>query len=730
MAAEYGRDRMGSVLTPQDHFRGHVPGGTPVWGAQDEPADEMGVDVGPGVAPEEPARPKKRGRSASISEDERAREMGRHQRTEEQDMPASQRVEYEMPEQIPPERAHPSTGVTDPREICRVLRGMLRNFGGNLGDSNLRGRVGDMLRQLGMKTGTQSLTDFGNQVSTGKVSSELFSRIQDKVDEICNAYATGKQHAGTLKYKKTAGVEEFTTPTAPRFMQRIGTPTPRQKTSPGIQAPLEPRPKPAKPRSPARGTTPEPVRPKWATILTPHKPPKFKNTEIEKGWSTYKARISEVGKYHERDLLDNPETYAEYKAVLNSANTLAKRHKFEPVIPKFVKAEDKQNVQDKLKEMLDVIISEQRSVEQDIFDKETEKEKKETMLKQHQTRRARIGGKVRELQSKERNAERRETPRIRRELDAKQREGQRVTDRIHKFENQITAFQREIEALGKDNKDLQHRKPNVLKALKALQRAKPGLDLSGTYSDIQREHDRPGSAPRHLKTPEPKLSAARLRKVAQAGTAASGKKVDSLRRKLLLSTQKHDRARGTLLNFEKIKDSPQKENSRNNLEGLLERLSHRYELQRTDFDGLIGNISRLLPNLRLEKTRSRKIELDNDDRYNLEQILGQMRTELKKSQLIKILQILQISTPKLHSQYRDLVKGHDQAASTKRSHSRALEDALRMHKHAEGFHSGKGMILKLLKPSKPKKARKPRKKKAKKQEVQKELAEPIGPFRF
>ena len=335
---------------------------------------------------------------------------------------------------------------------------------------------------------------------------------------------------------------------------------------------------------------------------------------------------------------------------------------------------------------------------------------------------------MRELQSKERSAERRDTPRIRRELDAKQREGQRVTARIQKFENEITDFQRQIETLTRDNRDLQHRKPNIVKALKRLQKARPGLDLSGTYSDIQREHDIPGSAPRHLKTPKSKPSAAQMRKVAQAGTAASAKKVESARRKLLLSTQKHDRARGTLLNFEKIKHSPQKENSRNNLEGLLERLSHRHELQRTDFNGLIGNIGRLLPNLRLDQYPSKKIELTEDDRSKLERIWGEMRNELRKSQLLKILQILQIPT-ELHSQYSDLVKGHDQAASTKRAHSRALEDARSMHRHAEGFHSGKGTVLKLLKASKPKKARKPRKR-AKKKEAPKEFAEPIGPFRL
>jgi len=718
MAADYVRDQIGSVLTPQPEFKGHAAT-TPVWGAREEQKTEEPEETGMPVDDRHKGGIK-RPRSESIS---KPAEAMKRQRPGTERLATGETLVVD-PATPQPRPAHPFTGVTSPTEMCRMLIGWLENFGGNLSDSNLRGRVADMLRQLGLQTRNQSLVDFGNEVSSGDVSSELLSRIQDKVKEICNPYLTKKQYADPLRDKATRGVDEFGTPIsktpwAPRAKPRTVSPLVR----PGL-------------RTPAPGLTLRPEAPTTGPVpfklpdflVTPHKPPKFRTTEHERQWANYKKRISEVGKYNKKDLIDNPKTYAEYKTNLDKANVLARRWKFEPVIPQFIKKEDKQNVQDKLQEMLEIIVQEQRTVEQKISDTQKEQKKLQKDLDRKQARGTRLGKTIRDLQDQVRTAPRHQTPKLQKDLVSRQKENQNQTRRIYEAENKATAMRRELEELVRNNQELQDRKPGVIEALKELQTAQSGIDLSRAHSALQRQHTVPGSAPRHLQTPEPTHTTDELRKAAMKGPAHTQKKVETLSKQLLESRRKLKGHRQNLVKHETI-ESP-REGTKETIEDLLERYTNRRILDSSGYYGLVQNIHNLIPGYQLRNVREKQLKLNEDDRATLAAILQDMKSRgLKKSQLISILEVLQVPVAtKLRKTYQTLVSVHDGALSKFRDIDDKVKKAQSLHRHAEGFQVGKGKLLKLLKPSR-KKPKKRAKKKAPKKELQ-QVRERIGPFRL
>jgi hypothetical protein len=121
------------------------------------------------------------------------------------------------------------------------------------------------------------------------------------------------------------------------------------------------------------------------------------------------------------------------------------------------------------------------------------------------------------------------------------------------------------------------------------------------------------------------------------------------------------------------------------------------------------------------------VELTDTKRRQMNNILDRMKKKITSSQRVDLLRLLDVNTPK--TQYLDRIRAEfRQAKSALNTSQYKLDEALSLHKHAEGFHSGKGMVLKLLKPSKPKKARKRRAKK--KASNKKPKPEPIGPFRL
>jgi len=155
-------------------------------------------------------------------------------------------------------------------------------------------------------------------------------------------------------------------------------------------------------------------------------------------------------------------------------------------------------------------------------------------------------------------------------------------------------------------------------------------------------------------------------------------------------------------------------------------------IDRGGFGGLIHNISRLLPQLRLGNITGESVRLTEDDRAKFDNLLQLMRTQLQKSQLLDILEILHVNRGQMGIEFDQLKSQDTQEFRKKQTIKQKLREAESLHKQASGFQPGKGMLLKLLKPSKKKRAKKAQSKprqssrEPKKKEVLKH--EPVGPF--
>ena len=300
-------------------------------------------------------------------------------------------------------------------------------------------------------------------------------------------------------------------------------------------------------------------------------------------------------------------------------------------------------------------------------------------------------------------------------------------------ENKVNKLRGSLTEYIRKNKDLEHRKPFVIKRLKQLQTAKPGTDFSDTHSSFQREHDI-SPAPRDkawFDTPKPMFTKTQLRKAAQSGPRATSKKVNDLQKQLTASETKHRTTRRKLEELNRVPETPQKDRSKIDLESLLEKYTHKHMIDSAAFGGIIHNIGKLLPHLRLTGVESRNFKLTDDDRDKLGDILQEMKNEIKTSQLFKILKILQVSTR--HGNQFDQLKGQDtQELRNKQAIRQKHRDAKALHEQASGFQPGKGMLLKLLKASKKKRAPKAQSKprQSSREPKQKEVLkhEPVGPF--
>ena len=292
----------------------------------------------------------------------------------------------------------------------------------------------------------------------------------------------------------------------------------------------------------------------------------------------------------------------------------------------------------------------------------------------------------------------------------------------------MSAIESKLKEFNDEKNTLQHRKAMVEQVQKILPRAKPGIDLSRAHSDIQRDHDRPGSAPRHIRTPV--HTPAQMRKAVEKGPKASEKKVQASQKKHDQISKTHDKLGEQLEIFNRIPASPQKKTVKNELESLLERYTHRKTLDRNGYNDLVQNIDQLMPNIGLQLVRPKNINLTSEDHLKLDRILQEMKPQIKKEQLVSILKVLQVSDMinKDYQTLQSLLKRKDKAARDKRGRGIQLAEARSLHRHAEGFHAGKGKLLKLLKPSK-KRPKKRAKKKAPKKELE-QVRERIGPFRL
>jgi len=714
-ASERARFRIRGV-TPPTSFLGHVEPPSPEPYSEPPPVPQTEERM-----EQDESTRTKRPRTTSISEDIR----GKRHRGEIERMPGGERVE-QLPGEAKPLQEHPGIGDEGPRDICTRLMAEIKKLGADSTNSILKGRVGDMMRKLGKVTGQQRLTNLGNDVdSSATVSSELFQRIQDLVREICSSYLTEKQHAGTLKDKPTRGVEHFDTPIykeplAPHAKPRTVTPLVRRT---GQRAGL-----------PTVGLRPEappegPVPFKLPFELTPQKPPKFNSPEHGNAWITYKHHFSEAGKHNTRDLMNNPETYKEYKEEVRKANRYAEAHNFEPFVPKLIKPEDKDEIQKQLQKMLDVIVSEQRTAEKYIDHKQNKQRLENVILERLTKRVARF---TKEIEQARKAQTRAQTPddkrRAQRTLDAKQRSRSIQEQKQKSQENVLSKINDSLRSYIQKNEALEHRKPFVRKSLKELQTAKLGSDFSGAQSSLQREHDTAPETPHGFQTPKPKHTMKQLRDAAQSGPRATGKKVEALRKKLLASENKHNSTRLRLEEFQKIPESPDKSRSKNDLEALLESYSSKSVIDRAGFDGLIHNIDRLLPQLHLKNIAAKNIRLSDETQLKLDNIWGLMRIQLQKSQLLDILEILQVHRGKVGTEFDQLKSLDTQDFRNKKAIKQKLREAESLHKAGKGFQTGKGTLLKLLKPSKRQKKVRKKPSKAKAKEVT--FAERPGPFRL
>jgi hypothetical protein len=426
--------------------------------------------------------------------------------------------------------------------------------------------------------------------------------------------------------------------------------------------------------------------------------------------------------------MKNPETYAEYLTELKSADVLAKRWNFEPVIPKFVRADEKTDIEAKLKELDKIVLTEQRNMEQDLFDTQTKQDKEEVGLAKSKQVIAGANEKIDILRTEERRKTGTDLKRTQNSIESMRRFIQRQEKRVMISENKISGFRRTLTEIQKNHKTIQNRKKNIQDALKKIKTATPGMDLSRVHSAHQRRHENPpSSAPRRLETPQPTHSARQLRGAARSGPAATSKKVDALQKKKNQSLAKFEQSQNENKAFETIPDSPVKQTTRHAIEGLLEIYLNKQTLDREGYHALIAHIARLQPTLALKGIEARSVELTDTKRRQMNNILDRMKKKITSSQLVDLLRLLDVNTPK--TQYLDRIRAEFRQAKSALNNSQyKLDEALSLHKHAEGFHSGKGMVLKLLKPSKPKKARKRRAKK--KASNKKPKPEPIGPFRL
>jgi hypothetical protein len=332
-------------------------------------------------------------------------------------------------------------------------------------------------------------------------------------------------------------------PLAPRAKPRTATPLASFEEKPGIRL-LQFRPgNPASGTPPPRprpaGTTPKPVQ-----LITPHKPYKFKNQKMNDAWVTYNSKVSQLGGYSIEHLMKNPETYAEYLTELKSADVLAKRWNFEPVIPKFVRADEKTDIEAKLKELDKIVLTEQRNMEQDLFDTQTKQKKEEQGLTKSKEVIAGANKKIDILRTEERRKTGTDLKRTQNSIESMRRFIQRQEKRVMISENKISGFRRTLTEIQKNHKTIQNRKKNIQDALKKIKTATPGMDLSRVHSAHQRRHENPpSSAPRRLETPQPTHSARQLRGAARSGPAATSKKVDALQKKRTRVWQNLNRAK-------------------------------------------------------------------------------------------------------------------------------------------------------------------------------------------